>query len=102
MTLPRLTLTWDDGADGVRIYYDPNSNTWSSDYEEPAVSDAYIALMQMMTDGAFLRKAYTPYPLLDRIEALAADLNFTLDGIDDLYDELGALVDKLIKDGAAF
>lgn len=100
MTLPQLTLTW---PENVRIYYDPNSSSWTSDYEEPIVSEAYITLMQVMTDQAFLnRHGYTPYPLLNRIEELATELNFTLDGMSELTTALVAESTKMIKAGAIF
>jgi hypothetical protein len=100
MTLPQLTLTW---PNDVRVYYDPNSSSWTSDYEEPDVSEAYITLMQIMTHAAFLsRYGYRPYPLLDRIEELATELSFTLDGMSELTAALVAETTEMIKDGVIF
>ena len=59
--------------------------------------------MQVMTDQAFLnRYGYTPYPLLSRIEELATELNFTLDGMSELTTALVAESTKMIKAGAIF
>lgn len=90
MMLPILTLTW---PDDVRIQYDANTNTWSSEDDEPIVSDAYIALMQLSTHDLLLQTAYTPYPFLQRIEELADTMEFTLDGIADLYAALNARIE---------
>lgn len=95
MTLPKLTLTW---PKNVRVYYDSNSRSWSSDYDVPVVREAYIALMQFMTHEAFYRDDYTPFPFLDRMETLANELSFTLDGMPELYDALQAEVDRMIED----
>lgn len=99
MTLPKLTLTW---PNDVRVYYDPNNNTWSSDHDEPEVREAYITLMQVMTDVAFYRGGYTPYPLFDRIIELTSELSFTLDGVPELTAALIAESTKMAEDGALF
>jgi len=100
MKLPKLTLTW---PNDVRIYYDPNNDTWSSDYDEPVVSKAYITIMKIMTDVAFLnRGGYTPYPFFERIEELATKLRFTLDGMPKLKAALIAESTRMLKEGAVF
>jgi len=88
MTTPRLTLTWSDGEGDVRVYYDARDGTWSSDYEEPVISEAYIVMMQVATDPVLnmltMTEAYSPYPFIDRLVALSKEMGFTLSGVSEL------------------
>lgn len=94
MTAPPLTLTWSDGEDDVNVYYDADANTWSSDYEEPVISEAYIAMIEALTDPVLnvlsATTAYTPYPFIERLVALSEEMGFALSGVPELVAYLNA------------
>ena len=94
MTAPSLTLTWSDGEDDVNVYYDADANTWSSDYEEPVISEASIVMIEALTDPVLnvlsATTAYTPYPFIGRLVALSEEMGFTLSGVPELVAYLNA------------
>jgi hypothetical protein len=103
MNAPLLTLTWSDGEDNVNVYYDADANTWSSDYEEPIISEAYITMIQALTEPVLNAlsgtTAYTPYPFIERLVDLSEQMGFGLSGVTEL---VAYLNNSNVKPGVAY